>query len=150
MYNTSKKTYETAAILKQRGADERTVSRLLKSSMDHYYSRAQLIHQARLFEGKYIIAAAVAEDLIFDRTEIAAAADDLLNVQDVKATFVLGRTDEKGVSISARSAGDVNVQLIMEVLGGGGHLTNAAVRLEGTIADAIRSLEVAILEQHKK
>jgi len=150
MYNTSKKTYETAAILKQKGADEKTISKLLKSSMDHYYSRAQLIHQARLFEGKYIIAAAVEEDLVFDRTEIAAAADDLLNVQDVKATFVLGKTDEAGISISARSAGDVNVQLIMEALGGGGHLTNAAVRLEGSIADAVSSLENVLLGEREK
>jgi len=150
MYNTSKKTYETAAILKQKGADEKTISRLLKSSMNHYYSRAQLIHQARLFEDKYIIAAALEEGLIFDRTEIAAAADDLLNVQDVKATFVLGRTDEQGVSISARSAGEINVQLIMEALGGGGHLTNAAARIEGTLAEAIASLEATILGQHKK
>jgi len=150
MYNTSKKTYETAAILKQKGADEKVISKLLKSSMDHYYSRAQLIHQARLFEDKYIVAAALEEDMIFDRTEIAAAADDLLNVQDVKATFVLGRTDEQAVSISARSAGDVNVQLIMEALGGGGHLTNAAVRLEGSIADAITSLEKVLLDQDVK
>ena len=144
MYNTSKKTYEAAAILKQRGADEKYISRLLRSPIDHYYSRAHLMNQARVFEEIYLIATASSE-LIFDRTEIAATADDLLNVKDVKATFVIGATSKNEVAISARSVGEVNVQLIMETFGnGGGHLTNAAARFFGTVAEATKKLEQVI------
>lgn len=145
MYNTSKKTYEAAAVLKQKGADEKYVSRLLKAPIDHYYSRAHLTHRARVFEEIYLISAA-SDELTFDRTEIAVTADDLLNVQDIKATFVLGLTDNNVVAISARSAGEVNVQLIMESLGGGGHLTNAAARFEGTVNEATKVLEEVIRE----
>ena len=149
MYNTSKKTYEAAAILKQRGADEKYISRLLKAPIDHYYSRAHLTHRARVFEKIYLISAA-SDELKFDRTEIAATADDLLNVQGIKATFVLGVIDQNEVAISARSVGEVNVQLMMESLGGGGHLTNAATRFVGTVADAVKALEEVIVESNEK
>ncbi|MCL2560594.1 MAG: DHH family phosphoesterase [Turicibacter sp.] len=145
MYNTSKKTYDAAAILKQKGADEKYVSKLLKAPIDHYYSRAHLTHRARVFEAVYLISEA-SDDRVFDRTEIAATADDLLNVQGIKATFVLGKTSENEVSISARSVGEVNVQLMMEAIGGGGHLTNAAARFEGEVSEAVQALEAAIKE----
>ena len=149
MYNTSKKTYEAAATLKQKGADEKYVARLLKAPIDHYYSRAHLTHRARVFETVYLISAA-SDEVMFDRTEIAATADDLLNVQEIKATFVLGKTSENEVAVSARSVGEVNVQLIMEALGGGGHLTNAATRFVGTVEEAEKALEAAINEFNKK
>ena len=149
MYNTSKKTYEAAAILKQKGADEKYVSKLLKAPIEHYYSRAHLTRRARVFEDVYLISAA-SNELMFDRTEVAATSDDLLNVQGIKATFVLGLTGHNEVAISARSVGEINVQLIMESLGGGGHLTNAAVRFEGTVEEAKKALEAAIMEVNKK
>ena len=148
MYNTSKKTYEAAAILKQKGADEKYVARLLKAPIDHYYSRAHLTHRARVFEEIYLISSA-SDEMMLDRTEIAATADDLLNVQGIKATFVLGATKENEVAVSARSVGDVNVQLIMEAFGGGGHLTNAAARFAGTVSEATKELEVLLSEFDK-
>jgi len=148
MYNTSKKTYEAAAILKQRGADEKYVARLLKAPIDHYYSRAHLTHRARVFEGIYLISSA-SDEMVLDRTEIAATADDLLNVQGIKASFVVGTTEQNDVAISARSVGEVNVQLIMEAFGGGGHLTNAAARFEGTVNEATQKLEEVLREFDK-
>ena len=148
MYNTSKKTYEAAAILKQKGADEKYVSRLLKTPIDHYYSRAHLTHRARVFDEIYLISSAN-DDMVLDRTEIAATADDLLNVQGIKASFVLGTTSENEVAVSARSVGEVNVQLIMEALGGGGHLTNAATRFVGTVSEATKELEAVLREFDK-
>ena len=145
MYNTSKKTYDAASILKQKGADEKYVARLLKAPLEHYYARAHLAERAQVFNECYLIAAASGE-YVFDRTEIAATADDLLNVQDVKASFVLGYSAENEVAISARSAGEVNIQLIMEALGGGGHLTSAAARYVGTIEEAVTVLEKVLLK----
>ena len=149
MYNTSKKTYDAAGILKQKGADEKYVARLLKAPIDHYYSRAHLTHRARVFNSIYLISSA-SESFTFDRTEIAATADDLLNVQGIKATFVLGLTGKNDVSISARSVGDVNVQLIMEALGGGGHLTSAAARIVGSVEEATQTLEAVLNEIDEK
>ena len=149
MYNTSKKTYEAAAILKQKGADERYVAKLLKAPIEHYYSRAHLTHRARVFNENYLIAAA-SDEMYFDRTEIAATADDLLNIQGVKASFVLGLTAENEVSVSARSTGDVNVQLITEALGGGGHLTSAAAQMMMPINEVVEKLELAIAATNKK
>ena len=140
MYNTSKKTYDAAAILKQKGADEKYVAKLLKAPLDHYYARGHLTQQARVFKTDFLIAAASPE-MVYDRTEIAATADDLLNVKGIKATFVLAYIAKDEIAISARSVGDVNVQLIMESLGGGGHLTNAATRFVGNIDAAIAALE---------
>ena len=145
MYNTSRKTYDAAAILKQKGADEKYVARLLKAPIEHYYARAHLADRARIFNDHYLIAVASDEQL-FDRTEIAATADDLLNVQDVKASFVLGLIAENDVAISARSTGEVNIQLIMEALGGGGHLTGAAARFVGTLEEATHALENVLSE----
>ena len=149
MYNTSKKTYDAAAILKQKGADEKYVARLLKAPLEHYYARAHLAERARIFNEIYLIAPAGA-NLQFDRTEIAATADDLLNVQGVKASFVLGLTAKNEVALSARSSGEINVQLIMEAMGGGGHLTNAAARFVGTISEAVNALEAVLVEYEKK
>jgi len=149
MYNTSKKTYDAAAILKQKGADEKYVARLLKAPIEHYYARAHLAERARIFANHYLIAVA-SDEYAFDRTEIAATADDLLNVQGVKASFVLGFSAPNDVSISARSTGDINVQLIMEALGGGGHLTNAAARFAGTLQEAVKALENVLLDLAKK
>jgi len=140
MYSTSKKTYDAAAILKQKGADEKYVAKLLKAPLDHYYARGHLTGRARVFMTDYLISQA-SEEMVYDRTEIAATADDLLNVTNIKATFVLAYTGENEVAISARSMGEINVQLIMESLGGGGHLTNAATRFIGTLDAAVVALE---------
>jgi len=84
------------------------------------------------------------------RLASAQAADELLGIQDVDASFVLFKTGNT-VNISARSFGVVNVQLIMEELGGGGHLTMAACQLENTeIDDAMLKLKIAIETYHKK
>jgi len=149
MYNTSKKTYDAAAILKQKGADEKYIARLLKAPIEHYYARAHLAERAQIFADNYLIAVA-SDEYAFDRTEIAATADDLLNVQGIKASFVLGFSTPNNVAISARSTGEVNVQLIMEALGGGGHLTNAAALFVGTLPEAVKALENVLLDLKQK
>ena len=146
LYNTSRKTYETAANLKQRGADEKVVINLLKSPISNYYARAHLTHRAEVFEGIYLITTAE-DDLILDRTQLAISADDLLNVRDIKATFAIARIDKENIAVSARSIGDVNVQLIMENMGGGGHLNNAATQVSNSkIADVVTTLKAVLLE----
>lgn len=86
-----------------------------------------------------------------DPVTIAQAADELLSINGVEASFVVARRADDIVGISARSLGEINVQLVMEALGGGGHLSNAATQLSGvTVETAILDLEDAIEEQFKR
>jgi len=143
-YHTGRRTYETAAILKQKGAEERLVQQLLRTPIENYYSKAHLIGRAQIFREDFLISAAD-DQLIVENVQLAQAADELLNVQNIKAVFTVGKLDENKIGISARSLGEMNVQLLMEHLGGGGHLNNAATQLSvSNIQEAVSKLKAAI------
>lgn len=145
-YHTGRRTYETAAILKQKGAEEKLVQQLLRAPIENYYSRAHLMERAEVFREHFLIAPAK-ESMLLEKVQLAQAADELLNVQHIKATFAIGRIDDQHIGISARSLGEVNVQTLMEQLGGGGHLNTAATQLTGTdIYDIVQQLK-KILEK---
>ncbi|MGL4337784.1 MAG: DHHA1 domain-containing protein, partial [Turicibacter sp.] len=146
-YHTGRRTYETAAILKQHGAEEKLVQQLLRSPLENYYSKAHLIEKSEIFKECFIIAPAD-EDMVLEKVQIAQAADELLNVQNIKASFVISKIDETNVGISARSLGDINVQLIMEQLGGGGHLNNGATQIPNiSIQQAVLMLKEVIIKE---
>ena len=146
-YHTGRRTYETAAILKQHGAEESLVQELLRAPIENYYSKAHLIERSEVFNNHFIIAPADS-DLVLEKVQIAQAADDLLNIQNIKASFVISKINETAIGISARSLGDINVQIIMEHLGGGGHLNTAATQLNHvTIDQAVVMLKEAILNE---
>ena len=146
-YHTGRRTYETAAILKQKGAEEKLVQQLLRTPLENYYSRAHLIERAEIFKDEFIIASAD-DDFVLEKVQIAQTADELLNVQNIKASFVISRIDEQHIGISARSLGDVNVQLLMEQLGGGGHLNNAATQMRShSTQDVVLQLKEVIVKE---
>ncbi len=146
-YHTGRRTYETAAILKQKGAEEKLVQQLLRTPLENYYSKAHLIERAEIFKEEFIIASAD-DELVLEKVQIAQTADELLNVQNIKASFVISRIDEQHIGISARSLGDVNVQLLMEQLGGGGHLNNAATQIRSSSTqDAVLLLKEVIVKE---
>ncbi len=123
---TGVRTFEAAAYLRRMGADTVEVRKLFASTIDAYRSKAQLVASAQEYRG---CAIACTEREVPDIRIIASqAADELLNISGVDASFQLF-TSGTGVNISARSMGEVNVQVIMESLGGGGHLTMAAAQL---------------------
>ena len=136
------RTFEAAAFLRKMGADTVEVRKLFSSSMETYQHKARLVASAELYRG---CAIAYTEANVADIRIVAAqAADELLNINDVGASFVLYEAGG-GSAISARSMGDLNVQRIMEALGGGGHLTMAAAQLpEVAIEDARQRLLTAI------
>lgn len=141
------RTFEAAAYLKDKGADTVSVKKLFANSMDINKMRNKVIASAESFMS---CAVSTAD---FDSQDIriiaAQAADELLNVSDIKASFVLFE-NAGAVNISARSMGEVNVQIIMETLGGGGHQTMAACQLKGyDIPDAKSALYKAIEEFFK-
>ncbi|MBR2730487.1 MAG: DHH family phosphoesterase [Clostridia bacterium] len=136
------RTFEAAAFLREKGADTVSVKRLFANPMEVNRERNRVISAAERYRGCAI--SAVEDDVEEVRIVAAQAADELLNVSETLAAFVLYRNGD-AINISARSYGEINVQLIMEALSGGGHRTMAACRLpETTIEEAMRDLKAEI------
>ncbi len=140
---TGVKTFEAAAYLRRSGADSIRVSKFFKNDMASYKAKATAVKDAQIYRDA--IAISVCPSNIINPSLVGAqAADELLNISGIKASFVL--TDlEHTIYISARSIDDINVQLIMEKLGGGGHLSVAGAQLENyTIEAALQILKETI------
>ncbi|MCM3618219.1 DHH family phosphoesterase [Sutcliffiella horikoshii] len=142
---TGSRTFDAASYLRSQGADTILVQKLLKENLDRFVKRAKLIESAYLFREGVVIAKGTPEES-FDQVMIAQAADTLLAMSDINTSFVIAHRNGEQVSISARSLGDVNVQVVMESLDGGGHLTNAATQMNTTIDEAEEKLKQAITE----
>lgn len=144
---TGVRTFEAAAYLRARGADTVTVKGFFNSSMENKKLRGQVVLNAQSYRNCAVSVADIKHKDI--RIISAQAADELLTVSDVSASFVLFRTGDTA-NISARSMGKVNVQLIMEALGGGGHQTMAAAQLANTdLSEAQQMLKKAIDEYYE-
>lgn len=141
---TGARTFEAASYLRTNGADTVLVQRLLKEDIGTYIERSKIVQTAE-FVHKGIAIARGDSDKIYNSVLIAQTADILLTMKDISASFVVAHRNDGKVGISARSLGEINVQLVMEELGGGGHLTNAACQIEvQTINEAIEKLKIAI------
>ncbi len=140
---TGVRTFEAAAVLRKMGADTITVKKMFSSSIDSYKRKTQIVAEAGIYR-KCAIAPC---DFYADDLRIVApqAADELLTIKNVDASFVLYKTMGNEISISARSMGNLNVQLIMEALGGGGHQTMAGAQLKDvTVNEALETLKKSI------
>ncbi|ALS77187.1 DHH family phosphoesterase [Planococcus kocurii] len=143
---TGARTFEAASYLRSNGADTVLVQRILKEDLETYVERAKIVQTVE-FAGEGIAIARGESDRVYSPVLIAQTADILLTMKDVNASFVVAERTEGGIGISARSLGEVNVQIIMENLGGGGHLTNAATQMPNTtIEQAVEQLKAVILE----
>ncbi|MGA8942283.1 MAG: DHH family phosphoesterase [Thermoactinomyces sp.] len=139
-FRAGSRTFEAASFLRRHGADLMMVQSLLKEDLGQYVKRAEIIKNTEIYFRNIAVAQGLEEEE-YDQLLIAQAADTLLNMQGIRASFVIARRDDDLVSISARSQGEINVQVIMEELGGGGHLTNAACQLENkSLAEAKKLL----------
>lgn len=141
---TGSRTFDAASYLRAHGADTILVQKFLKENVDTYIKRSKLIESVSFYREGIAIAKGNEHDL-YDQVIIAQAADTLLTMDGVIASFVISKRNEGVIGISARSLGNINVQVIMESLKGGGHLTNAATQLSGlTIAETESQLMQAI------
>jgi len=141
---TGSRTFDAASYLRAHGADTILVQKLLKEDVDTYIRRSKLIESVAFYRDGIAIAKGSEQDL-YDQVIIAQAADTLLAMDGVLGSFVIAKRDEGVIAISARSLGNINVQVIMESLKGGGHLTNAATQLTGlTIEETEAQLKLAI------
>lgn len=144
-FKTGIKTFEAAAYLKKNGADSISVRRLFKNSFDEYLARSEIVRNAEIIYDNMAISVLSNKITVDNPTVlIAQAADELLNLQGIEVSYVFCEFGGK-VHISARSLGKINVQKLMEMLGGGGHQAGAAAQLEGvTIDEAINMLKEKI------
>ncbi|WP_252504957.1 DHH family phosphoesterase [Sporosarcina sp. Marseille-Q4943] len=146
---TGSRTFEAASYLRTNGADTVLVQRLLKEDIGTYIQRSKLIETVELTSSGIAIAKGE-EGTVYSSVLIAQTADILLTMQGVIASFVIASRSDGKIGISARSLGELNVQLVMEELGGGGHLTNAACQLEvETIEEAEHLLKSAIEDKNE-
>jgi c-di-AMP phosphodiesterase-like protein len=141
---TGVRTFEAAAFLRRSGADVTRVRKLFREDAAEYKARADAVSQAEIYKKYFAISICTGEDLQSPTIVGAQAANELLNIKGIKASFVL--TDYQGkIYVSARSIDEVNVQIIMEKMGGGGHMSIAACQMEGTgIIEAIGILKSTI------
>ena len=133
---TGVRTFEAAAFLKRCGADVTRVRKMFREDANDYLAKAEAIHNAEIFKEYYAISECDSENTASPTLVCAQAANDLLNIKGIKASFVLTLYNNI-IYISARSMDEVNVQTIMEKLGGGGHRSVAGAQIkEGSIEDA--------------
>ena len=144
---TGGRTFEAAAYLRRAGADTQDVQRMFQSDLESMIDRYAIIRRAVLYREDLAIAAI---DEPCERVTAAKAADELLTLSGVQASFVFYPKDD-GVYISARSLGEVNVQVIVEALGGGGNSTSAGGQLPGvTVEQVCQKLQEAIDKYYEK
>ncbi len=143
---TGSRTFDAASFLRSQGADTVLVQKFLKEDITQYVQRARFIEHAEIYTAGIAISRAESSKM-YDQVLIAQAADTLLSISGVVASFVISKRRDNLIGISARSLGDINVQVIMESLQGGGHLTNAATQLQDiSLDEAEERLKQAIDE----
>lgn len=141
---TGSRTFDAAAYLRSNGADPTKVKTILKEPFENFMNRVEIINNS-IQKTPEIIMAKAPEDKYYTNVMLAQSADLLLTLKGIECSFAIGYLEEGKVGISARSLGKVNVQLIMEELGGGGHLANAATQIEGiNLDEALERLNDAI------
>ncbi|MCH5260265.1 MAG: DHH family phosphoesterase [Lachnospiraceae bacterium] len=150
MTKTGVRTFEAAAFLRRNGADVTRVRKLFRDDAAEYKAKADAVSQAEIYRDAFAISVCTGEDVASPTVVGAQAANELLNIKGIKASFIL--TPYNGIIyISARSIDEVNVQVIMERMGGGGHLNIAGAQIEsGSIEEGIvaikRTLDTMIEE----
>ncbi|AWV36481.1 DHH family phosphoesterase [Paenibacillus sp. FSL R10-2791] len=147
--HTGSRTFEAAGFLRRNGADTVLIQRMLKEDLQEYISKAEIIKHARMVYDQ-IALVVTAPGMKIPQLLIAQTADTLLGMTNVVASFVISERPDGLIGISARSLGRMNVQVVMEKLGGGGHLSNAAVQLEGTCKEAEARLLQVLAEIESK
>lgn len=139
MTKTGVRTFEAAAFLRRNGADVTRVRKMFRENVNDYKAKAEAVRIAEVYRDMYAISISPSQGVDSPTVTAAQAANELLNITGIKASFVL--TDYQGqIYISARSIDEVNVQIIMEKLGGGGHMNIAGAQLQNATLEYARQL----------
>ncbi len=143
-FKTGVRTFEAAAYLRSAGVDTMNVKKLLRESIDDYKLKASIVTEAQIYKDNIAVSAyhGVVPHLV-----IAVAADEMLEITDIKASFVIAEDNNGNTIISGRSLGEFNVQVVLEKLGGGGHMMSAGAQFQGkTVEEVCDMLKEAIDE----
>ncbi len=144
VYKTGVRTFEAAAYLRNSGVDTIKVKRFFRESIDNYKVKSEIVTNSEIYKDN--IAISVYPEFV-PHPVAASAADEMLEISDVKASFVLTKEEDGNINISGRSLGDINVQIILEKLGGGGHFMVAGAQLsDTTLEEALDKLKNVIDE----
>lgn len=144
---TGARTFDAASYLRSHGADTVLVQKFLKEDINTYIKRAKIIETVYFYKDGIVISKGK-EDVYCDQVLIAQAADTLLTMDGVSASFVISKKTDHTVGISARSLGEINVQVVMEQLEGGGHLTNAATQLYDIPIDEAENMLTNAIDEY--
>ena len=136
---TSSRTFDIASYLKSKGANGELVQYILSSDLSSFLEISELVSKSEFIDQDIVVACA-SEDKVYDSVTTAKTADTLLSMNDVQASFVITKRQDGLVGISARSNGKINVQSIMEDLGGGGHFTNAATQIKEKSLNEVKTM----------
>ena len=149
-YRTGVRTFEAAALLKRMGADPFKARLILRESLDDIKTKSNLVNSAAIVNDRFAIATVAAEEKT-DRVQLAQTADDLLEIDNIVASFAIGNIGDNTIAISARSVDKFNVSVLMEQFGGGGHLNNAAAQVAGgNIPEILAKLEEILKSSFKE
>ncbi|MFS0749752.1 DHH family phosphoesterase [Oceanobacillus sp. 1P07AA] len=146
---TGSRTFDAASYLRAQGADTVLVQRFLKEDLELYIERSQIIERSEIIHGHIAIAKAP-KGKSYSPVLIAQTADTLLTMTGISASFVISERFDGKIGISARSLGDVNVQVIMEKMNGGGHLTNAATQIKDSTIEATAADLIEIIDEYEE
>lgn len=146
-FRSGTRTFEAASTLRGMGADMVYVRKLLREDINVEQALAQALMRAEIFERRFAIVTLDDDDIVADRTTLAKISDKLLGIDEVDTSFTIGRINEKQIGVSARSLDNVNVQVIMEIMGGGGHYNSAATQISDTNVDAVHDELIEILKR---
>ena len=142
--NSGKRTFDAASYLRSAGADNRMIQQFMKENVDNFMQRNHLIANTSFIDDKMALCVGE-EDQTYDPVTAAQAADMLLQVEGIEASFVITKQASGDVRVSARSIGDYNVQVVMEKLGGGGHLNNAATQIADRTVDQVKDQLLSVI-----
>ncbi len=146
---TGTRTFDAASYLRSIGADSAVVSSLLKEDIDSFLERTHLVATLKMVKPHMAILCGP-DNKIIDPIITAQAADTALDLENVGASFAITRRSQDMIGISARSMGKINVQIIMEKLGGGGHLSNAATQIKGATVESARTQLLQAIDDYEK
>ena len=144
---TTDKTYEAAAFLSKLGADNILKQELLQENKEIYIKRQKLIEKSFMINQNMTLC--ILDNKIYENKDLAAIAEELLQFENVEASFVIGNISKDIVGISARSIGKINVEEIMAKLGGGGHYTEAATQIKEKTIKEVQELLLNVLKEEK-
>lgn len=146
MTKTGVRTFEAAAYLRRNGAEVSRVRKLLREDMAAYKAKAEIVRHASVYNNMFAISVYSGENVESPTIVGAQAANELLNIVGIKASFVLTEYNNK-IYVSARSIDEINVQQLMEELGGGGHLNVAGAQIKGKTTEEVKDMIIEVIDK---